>query len=257
MNLKNIFFNAFNLFIEKQVNIENIKHTLKKIQPLDVGYNLIRLGEDSDGGYLVPDDFKGIKFCYSAGVGYVTKFENDLFQKYNIKSFMIDSNAIPSELLPPNANFINKHLSIQENENSMSINNFLNNKDEIIFKMDIEGDEYINLINLNEDKFQNIRIMILELHDLRNLRSVFFYKIFDQVISRLSKYFYFCHLHPNNTSKLTKIAEFSIPDMLELTLINKQRVKFSNSNYLSIPHKLDKKVNPTEEDIFLDEKIFK
>ena len=66
--------------------------------------------------------------------------------------------------------------------------------------MDIDGDEYINLINIDTQKFLKIRIMILELHDLRNLRSHFFYKIFDEVINKLSKYFYFCYLHPNNLS---------------------------------------------------------
>ena len=122
--------------------------------------------------------------------------------------------------------------------------------------MDIDGDEYINLINIDTQKFLKIRIMILELHDLRNLRSHFFYKIFDEVINKLSKYLCFCHLHPNNTSKITKIGNMKIPDMLELTLINKSRVKFIPSKLSPLPHKLDKKVDPNLKDILLDKKIY-
>lgn len=255
MNLKNFIFDQLNHFVEKKVNFKKVKKTLKKIIPYDVGYRLIRLGEDSDGGYLIPNDLKGVKYCYSAGVGFVTKFENDLMKKYNIKSFMIDPNKIPKKIIPKKAKFINKHLAINENKDAISINKFLNHNEDIIFKMDIEGDEYLNLINIDEKKLSKIRIMILELHDLRNLRSQFFFKTFDQTINKLSKYFYFCHLHPNNTSKITKIGKIQIPDMLEVTLINKKRVKFIPKVISTLPHKLDKKVDPNMKDILLDKKI--
>ena len=40
--------------------------------------NLIRLGNDGDGGYLVPDDLNGIEACFSPGVAGNVNFEKAL-----------------------------------------------------------------------------------------------------------------------------------------------------------------------------------
>ena len=36
------------------------------------------MGENNDGGYLIPNDLSGVTKNYSAGVGTLTKFEKDL-----------------------------------------------------------------------------------------------------------------------------------------------------------------------------------
>lgn len=250
MNLKEIILDKLNLYLEKKTNSNLVYDTLKKLTPYEVGFDLIRLGENSDGGYLLPKDFDNIMYCYSAGVGLVTKFEKDLEEKFNIKSKMLDISEIPKNLLPKKSIFIKKKLSICKSDQNISINEFIDTQDEIILKLDIEGDEYSNLIDLNEKKISQIRILILEMHDLRNLRSPFFFKIFNEVVEKLSKYFYFCHLHPNNTSKEKKIGKLKIPDMLELTLINKKRVKFLPSKKLKLPHDLDRKTDPSKTEIY-------
>lgn len=250
MNIKEFILDKFNLYLEKKTNADLVFKTLNKIMPYDIGIELIRLGENSDGGYLLPKDFDKINYCYSAGVGYVTQFEKDLEEKFNIKSIMLDIFEIPKNLLPKKSTFINKKLSIYKSEKNITINEFIDTENEIILKLDIEGDEYSNLIYLDEKKMSQIRILILEFHDLRHLRSPFFFKIFNEVVEKLSKYFYFCHLHPNNTSKVKKIGMLKVPDMIELTLINKNRVKFSPSKRLKLPHALDKKTDPSKNEIY-------
>ena len=250
MNVKEFILDKLNLYLEKKTNTKLVFDTLKKLMPYEVGFELIRLGENSDGGYLLPKDFAEIKYCYSAGVGFVTQFEKDLEEKFDIKSKMLDICDVPKNLLPKKSKFIKKKLSINKSDQNISINEFIDTQDEIILKLDIEGDEYSNLIDLDEKKIPYIRILILEIHDLRNLRSPFFFKIFNEVVEKLSKYFYFCHLHPNNTSKVKKIGKLKIPDMLELTLINKKRVKFVPSKKLKLPHALDKKTDPSKMEIY-------
>ena len=49
----------------------------------------IRIGGENDGGYIVPNDLKDIKYCFSPGVGSVSKFEEELTQK-KIKCFLAD-----------------------------------------------------------------------------------------------------------------------------------------------------------------------
>ena len=65
-----------------------------------------------------------------------------------------------------------KKLSLQENNSEISINKWIEEKDrEIILKIDIEGDEYSILANISDQNLKKVRILIIEFHDLRNLRS--------------------------------------------------------------------------------------
>ena len=243
--------------IKKILIISTAKH-LNKFKKLlgdgnEIGINLIRLGDDGDGGYLIPDDLTNLDKNYSAGIGLLTKFENDLQNKYSIDSMMLDFNNINKNILPKNSQFFKKKLSLFSNENQITINDWIDNKDEeIILKIDIEGDEYMNLASITNEKLMKVRILIVELHDLRNLRNLIFLRNFDKIISKLIQFFYPCHLHINNMSKVINIGGFKVPDMLEMTFIRKDRVKDFNFNYSKLPNKLDKKTVKDKEEIILD-----
>jgi hypothetical protein len=79
---------------------------------------------------------------------------------------------------------------------------------EIILKMDIEGDEYLNLASISEKNLNKIRILVIEIHDLRNLRNSFFFKTFEKILLKLNNIFYVCHLHVNNSSKVKDIGGY-------------------------------------------------
>ena len=192
MNLKEIFFDLFGMFIERKTSDKRVKKILKKLLPKKINFNLIRLGEDNDGGYLVPDDLNNIDQSYSAGVGLLTKFEKDLEEKFSIRSNMLDFNEIDKDIFPKNSNFIKKKLSLNNNQNEISINDWIQEiHKEIILKIDIEGDEYITLANINDQNLKKIRILIIEFHGLRNLRSDSFLNFFEKIVSRIDKYFLF------------------------------------------------------------------
>ena len=72
------------------INSKNVHRFLKKIRSLKTEYDLIRIGSNSDGGYILPNDFKGIEFCISPGVSNIFNFELDLLDNYRIKSIMCD-----------------------------------------------------------------------------------------------------------------------------------------------------------------------
>ena len=110
MNLKEKFFDIFNMYVEKKSSKKKISKTLKKLLPYKIDAQLIRLGEKNDGGYLVPDDFVGIDKNYSAGVGFLTQFEKDLETRYLIKSMMLDFNEIEEKILPSKASFFKKKI---------------------------------------------------------------------------------------------------------------------------------------------------
>ena len=108
MNLKEKFFDLFNMYVEKKTSKENISKILKKLLPYKIEYDLIRLGDDNDGGYLVPNDLNGIVKNYSAGVGNLSKFEKDLKEKFLIDSNLLDYNDIDENILPVGSKFFKK-----------------------------------------------------------------------------------------------------------------------------------------------------
>ena len=256
MNLKEKFFDLFDLFVEKKTNNQKIKRILSKLTPYKISNQIIRLGENNDGGYLIPDDLKDVEHCYTAGVGNLTKFEKDLYENYKIKSTLADPAEINAKILPENSLFINKKVSIYDSDKTISINNFVNSEKDIILKIDIEREEYENLLNITDNHLKNTRVLILELHDLRNLRSDFFASLFEKILDRLNIFFYICHLHPNNSGKVKKIANFKIPDMLEITLLNKNRFENNPKEIAQIPHSLDQKIDPSKNEIFVDKNWF-
>ena len=257
MNLKEKFFDFFNLYIEKKTSKKKISRVLKKLLPRKINYDLIRLGEDNDGGYLVPNDLKNLNKNYSAGIGDLTKFEKDLKERFAIESYMLDFNKIDTSILPAGSKFIRKKMGIGLNEEVLTINDWLDSEEgEIVFKMDIEGDEYLTLASISQENLKKIRIFVLEIHGLRNLRNQFFFETFEKVFSKLCDLFYVCHLHVNNVSKVKNIGGFKIPDMLEITLIRKDRVKNFTNEFSVIPHKLDQKTVLSKEEIYIDQKWY-
>ena len=81
----NIFLtNFFGLRISK-VKKPEILNMIKKWKPYDVGYELIRVGGDADGGYLAPDILSKSSYLFSPGCGNVFSFEEDMLKR-NIKS---------------------------------------------------------------------------------------------------------------------------------------------------------------------------
>ena len=89
INILNKILNFFGAKAFRQVNNAEIIKIISLFKPFNVGIPLIRIGDNKDGGYLLPDILHNIKYCFSLGVGTVSSFEKEL-EKYSIKSFLVD-----------------------------------------------------------------------------------------------------------------------------------------------------------------------
>ena len=87
LNLKKFLF-ALGFNVERISSSEDIIFFISQFNKNYKFTELIRVGSDGDGGYLLPDILKNISYCFSAGVGEISKFEKHLSQNYKIKSFM-------------------------------------------------------------------------------------------------------------------------------------------------------------------------
>ena len=249
----NNFLLRNNLFVHNLVSQNNIIEFLKKINVYHT--DLIRLGSDHDGGYLVPNDLKGISGCFSPGVDNKVQFEKDL-AKQNIPSYLLDYSI---DCLPEENKlftFEKKYLGVNNDNMTINFNTWINkyfkkeSNDEFILQMDIEGSEYEVLLNLENSLLKKFRVMIIEFHSFNNLLHPAGYRQINALFDKILEYFYIVHIHPNNIFPVINAMGISIPTLLEFSFIRKDRLD-KKTKVTSLPNDLDQKNILNKEDIIL------
>jgi hypothetical protein len=56
-------------------NDEQVDQFFNMIKPVSTIFGLIRIGDNGDGGYLLPNDIDGITACFSPGAAFSSLFE--------------------------------------------------------------------------------------------------------------------------------------------------------------------------------------
>lgn len=252
-SIENFLFNK-GYILEKITDINKLNNLLKRLSPVSIDKNLIRIGSVNDGGYIIPNILQNIKFCFSAGVGFNYDFESELAKK-EIKCFMADYSINQIE---KNSNLIFDKIFIGSNSEGkyQSIEDWINKKEVeqslgSILKIDVEGDEYKILNSVNKNFFLKFKIIIIEFHNLHYLFNEKFFFSFQDIIEKIINNFYCAHIHPNNDVDFIKIKEnIIIPPVMEFTFINKKNVTINNQK-LFFPNKLDSDNNTNKRSIVL------
>ena len=228
-------------------DIESLITFINSLKPLVTGYQLIRIGSKNDGGYLIPDDLEGIDYCYSPGVSDNADFELDLANK-GIKCFLADFSVEKSPISHKNINFLKKYISNKIGQKYIDFENWFkvtqkksiqNNKENFILSMDIEGSELEVLSSMRTETLRKFRIIVLELHDLERIFHQPILTLYQSVINKILENFVVAHIHPNNAFKKVIRNNIDIPPLLEITFLNKSRVKCKETIYANYPHSKD------------------
>ena len=248
--LKNVLLTLANIMLSINIRIskttvdrQRILDFLAYVKPVKTNHELIRIGCDTDGGYLVPNDLENVEICFSPGVSKVAAFEADLTKK-GIKCFLADY----SVQAPPISNsliyFEKKYIGVKESEVFMTLENWVSrhgeNKSDLILQMDIEGAEYGVLIDASSETLRKFRIMIIEFHYLDNLSDRIGFQLIDLAFAKILKDFEVVHIHPNNNDKPVNYKGVLIPPLMEFTFLRKDRISYK-SDFSSFPHELDRK----------------
>ena len=254
LEILNLIINYFGAKAYRQVSNEKILNLIKCFKPIKTQFNLKRIGDKNDGGYLIPDIINDIKYCVSGGVGHTNEFELQL-EKFGIKSFLADySVGEPKDL--HNFSFEKKFLASYNNLDTININSWIKSfgdefePEKSILKLDIEKSEYEVINSIDEDILKKFKILIIEFHGLEMIGEESFYQKLFSVKSKILKNFLTVHIHPNNCCGIHKVRKFKVPSVLEVTYLNKTiGNKVNEPCYL--PHKLDAKNKLKYKDIFL------
>ena len=232
----------------------------RKLKPIFVNNKyLIRLGPQRDGGYVIDKRIiNKIDFIITCGLSDDWDFEKNflkLNKKVKVLAFdhTVNSSFWKKRLIKDLIHFFllkklsiwkiinifkyfdylsffrqkNQHLELKIGrknikDKEINIKNIINQKENILLKVDIEGGEYKIL---NDIKFYSKRIncLIIEFHDIKkNLKKI--YNFIDNIKDLKS-----IHIHGNNINKLDKNG---YPYAIEITFINVKRIKYEKKSNL-------------------------
>jgi hypothetical protein len=241
--LLDLMLKPYRRYHEVEVSKEQLIKLLGQFKPLHCGVDLIRVGPEFDGGYLVPNDLEGISWCISPGCGAMWGFEKDLWERHRIPSIIVDhENKKPIDL-PEEFVFENTFIGYTDQLGYSTLNSIIQKNcrsgQDLMLQMDIEGHEYLSILASDDDLLKQFRVIVIELHYLNRVQSdVYTENLLQPFINKLTKNHTVVHLHPNNLCGVWKLHDLEFPLVCEITLLRNDRIK-SEPYYIDLPHKLD------------------
>ena len=231
------------IFIDPMISKDDLLNFTDKLRPVNLLQSLIRVGDDKDGGYLIPDDLPGIKACFSPGVDDIASFEQGLLDK-GIGSHLADYSV---ETIPDGAkalSFEKKFLGASSHDHFISLEDWVNKyepdaiENSLLLQMDIEGAEYQTLLSCPEYILNKFKIIVVEFHSIETWSQVDFFHIVESTFNKLLKSHAIVHNHPNNAMGVVNLNGFKYPRLIEVTFYKKN---LCDGNGLApLPHPLDR-----------------
>lgn len=241
--------------------------SLSKYFKPNYSYELIRIGKNNDGGYLVDrESIKNAEFLISLGISDDWSFEEDFFLKKDKKisvecfddrlneKFLIKNMIIQFVFIFYHRkiqyfiDWVSKYFSYKKVKKIFhfkkkrisygDLDNILKKKNKNVFlKIDIESGEYRILEDILDNK-DKIVGLVLEFHDcdLHKDKIVNFIKAIDLTL---------VHVHGNNYSDLDLNGD---PTVLEFSFA---RFPLKKKQLLSLPNNLDMPNNKDRDEVLL------
>ncbi len=230
--------------LRRRVATERVSTLLSRLHPVETQFELVRLGGDGDGGYLVPDDLGELEACFSPGVDRTASFEADIIDR-GVRCFLADASVEGPPVTHPLIEFDKKFLGVVNNAQTTTLDAWVEGKlgkkpgGDLLLQMDIEGHEWAVLLNASDAVLQRFRIIVLELHGLPHCFDEMAFNLLDACLDRLGRIFHVVHAHPNNATHPLRFRNLTIPYLLEITLLRRDRAEALGSAQ-QFPHRLDR-----------------
>jgi hypothetical protein len=195
--------------------------------PFDVP--MIRVGNENDGGYVIPQHALSASSLISAGLGNNWTFEQEwsLLNKNKIYAYdgTIDTDQFDTDTKRVyDLIFKDQVIHFKENITVENIDSILKDSGPNTFlKMDIESDEYKVIPNIC--KATNLIGMVIEFH---RLGTQCFLDQFKESIKLLSNNYNIVHLHGNNCSLFN---DDFLPHTIEISFLKKEYCNTKEKRY--------------------------
>ena len=240
--IKNFLISFGLYYLPASTKIE-LKNVIAMMHPVKSGFDLVRIGGNNDGGYLLPNDLDGIAACFSPGVDNTASFEEDFIKITNAPCFLADFSVDQSPISSPHISFQKKFLGTENTDKFIRLETWVEENSqsesaEYLLQMDIEGAEFEVILDTPNIILNKFRIIVLELHNMDRMFGSKHLNLVERTMRKLGENFDVVHLHPNNGRRFFSRGEIGIPKVIEMTLLRKDRVR--EREYISVlPHPLD------------------
>lgn len=239
-----------------------INDLLNTLQPKHVdGAKRKRIGCSGDGGYVIMDhENLSDTILYSYGIEDNDSFDQHFHKLYGsqVKQFDFTISPPPAR---PHFSFTKEGISHEKTENCDTLENHIkknNDVDQRIFlKMDVEGAEWLTFLHMPEDTLKQCNQIALEMHDLSGLGINTMYpavslEIKVAVLKKITQYFHCWNVHANNYASIFIIDGYKVPDVMEMTFVNKELHTGGEPANESFPTKHDQACHARMQDHQLD-----
>ena len=234
--------NSLDAFPTMTTNREKLQSIIHRLSTISTDKELIRLGPKCDGGYLVPDDLKGIEACFSPGVSTVSGFEKDCAD-LGMKVYLADHSVEKPAKSHEQFCFSKKFIGVTTSDDFMTLDDWvegsLSEQDsDLLLQIDIEGYEYEVFLSASDALMRRFRIIIAEFHGLAQLWNRPFFNLASRVFDKILQTHSCVHIHPNNCCGSIKKAGLEIPRVMEFTFLRSDRIERSSCQSI-FPNPLD------------------
>lgn len=231
-----------------------IRKLLRFFSPQKVlGFEKIRIGHSFDGGYVLLDDFEGITNALSFGISNDDSWDSAIARM----GIHVDQYDHSIECSPTQHSLMKFHKckigsQVREGVTTLGelMSGHLGSSGGVIIKMDIEGDEWEIFDKIDDKALLPVSQLICEFHGFSKINQIGFYMRCMRAIEKIRKIFIPFHVHANNYSRFEIIANFPVPDVIEVSFCNSFKYNTEKCNEI-FPTNIDQPNNPDEPDIFL------
>lgn len=236
------FLHRKNYFISRATESGALANFLRSVRPLETNHDLIRIGGETDGGYLVPNDLEGIEACFSPGVSRCADFELDLARRgvhCFLADYSVDAPPVSHSLIHFEKTFLGQIDDSRHTTLESWVAREAPGRREFILQMDIEGGEYPVIVDTSSETLRKFRILVIEFHEMESLYDKYGFNLINLTFKKILKDFEVVHIHPNNYRKPVVYGKYEIPPYMEFTFLRKDRITRRNPA-MTFPHPLDR-----------------
>lgn len=230
---------------------------LRKLRPHRVkGVRKIRIGNDSDGGYVMLDDFSNYRAAYSLGINTDVTWDLAIAEKgihiyqydHTIEALPVEHELFHWKKIGIGAESVDPPLAPLDE--LMRQNGHGADGGDLLLKCDIEGHEWQMLQTLPDSSLNQFRQIVMECHGFSHLDKDYFAPTVAAGVQALTRNHRVVHIHGNNNSAYAIVGGVAVPATMEITLVRTDSYDLQLSDE-TFPTELDRPCFPHRADYAL------
>lgn len=203
---------------------QRIRPLLAALRPMrDRGAAKLRVGKDFDGGYVMLDDFAGVRAAYSIGICNDVSWDRCIADR-GIDVYQYDHTIDRLPERHARFHWFRTGLAAapaadMETLPRLVAANGHDDGSDLLLKCDIEGSEWEVFGSIDPGFLRRFRQIVLEVHDLHRLVEPEFFAAVSRAVTALTTHHAVFHVHGNNYRPYSIVGGIPLPSVMELSFV--------------------------------------